>query len=219
MKETIMIHKTPALVLGAVLAIGALGLAGCSPSFESSKPNKSRTQQLEESQQKFEGRTPPDVTGDTEYNNYIKAQELYDDPSSILWCSGSFPTATSPIFTFPIAGKLTSSSVSYYPGQSPHQFSGGAGDWGGVYMAENQSVDGMYHGSPSPYRYGFTPGGQYVDFTNLSVLCTTSLTQFQRENLNIAVDAPADAATDKAEQALKDGDPEGAQEILDGLSG
>lgn len=174
----------------------------------------SREAQLQETSGRFDNRAAPVVTGDAEYSNYVRAQEdVYDDPNTILWCSSSFPTATSPIFTVPIAGKLTSSSVSMFPGESV-----GGGSSSGYYKEENVSVDGMYHGSPGPYRYGFTPGGVYVDFTNLSVFCSTSLVEFQRQALNItASESQVEATQTQAEDLLRAGDQAGAQNLLDGL--
>lgn len=199
--------KLKTIAATVAVACAAVLLVGCTPTTQN------RDAQLEKSQVSFDSRTPPSVTGDAEYHNYMKAQEdVYDNPSTIIWCTASFPSDASPIFTVPIAGKLTSSSVSYYPGQSLKW------DNGDSYMAENQSVDGMYHGSPPAYRYGFTPGGQYVDFSNLSVFCTTALTSFQRETLTLAVtDKPAANVTDQAEAKLKAGDAAGAQALLDGL--
>jgi hypothetical protein len=77
----------------------------------------------------------------------------------------------------------------------------------------------MYHGSPPPYRYGFTPGGQYMDFFNMPTLCTTALTSFQRQTTKVAitVDAQAKAADQAAEAALARGDRAGAQRALDAL--
>lgn len=197
------------------LAVSGTILLGAASCTDEGTPD-TRDTQAQKSKAKFDGRQPPNVTGDAEYNNYINAQEkIYDDPANIIWCTGSFGSANSPIFTVPIAGKLTSSSVSYYSGQSPHQFSNSDGG-GGVYMSENQSVDGMYHGSPAPYRYGFTPGGQYVEFAGINTFCTTALTKFQRTTLEVAqVD---DTVTKKAEQQLKDGDKAGAQATVDGAA-
>lgn len=165
--------KMTAFIGGLSVGALALGLVACS---SSNTPN--RQDQQEQNASQFDDRTPPDVTGETEYNNYIRAQEeIYDDPSTILWCTVYPQSPNSPVFTVPIQGKLTSSSVSYYPGESVQ--------WNSSYSwtEENQSVDGMYHGSPPPYRYGFTPGGQYVDFTDLPTFCTTALTEFQEQTL------------------------------------
>jgi hypothetical protein len=211
--------KIKSIVSIAVVALVAASLAGCT-----SSSTDHRQQQLQDNQSKFDGRTPPKVTGDTEYNNYIKAQEdVYDDPSNILWCTAAFPSATSPIFTVPIAGKLTSSTVSYYPSQGYQRYlmpsdKEDADDGAPTYdvaMGENQSVDGMYHGTAVPYRYGFTPGGQYVDFTGLAVFCTTALTEFQRQSLEIST-STGDDVTKKAEAELKAGDKQAAQDTVDG---
>lgn len=193
-------------IVGAVLiaATVTIGLTAC---LEPTVQEKAYAAQ----DKKASARVAPDVTGDTEYNNYIKAQELYDDPANILWCTASFPSTASPIFTVPIAGKLTSSSVSYFPGASVDYSSSGN------VLTENRSVDGMFHGSPGPYRYGFTPAGQYVDFTNLAVFCTTALTEFQRQSLEVSVSVD-DGVTVKAEELLKNGDAAGAQALIDGIT-
>lgn len=197
--------KKRIIAAAALAAVTALTLTGC---LEQTVQAKSYAAQ----EKKASARSAPDVSGDTEYNNYTKAQLLYDDPTNILWCTGSFLNATSPIFTVAIAGKLTSSSVSYYPGQSVEYSANGN------VLTENRSVDGMYHGTPAAYRYGFTPSGQYVEFTNaLPVLCTTALTEFQRQSLSVA--APADdGVTAKVEELLKNGDTAGAQALVDGAA-
>ncbi len=227
---------TKFVAAAAAVAALTLGLAACSTSS-----TDQRQEQLQNNQSKFDDRTPPNVTGDAEYSNYIKAQEdVYDNPATIIWCTAAFPSDVAPIFTVPIAGKLTSSSVSYFPNQGLQVYldpdlTPDTPDESRSYtvdMGENQSVDGMYHGSPGPYRYGFTPGGQYVDFTNLAVFCTTQLTEFQRQTLKVANVDPGDSATDKAEVLLQealDAEKAGdaataeakraeAQKLLDGLS-
>lgn len=175
-----MNKRSKAALVGFAAILGILVLSASSCSTATPK----RADQLQESQKNFDARTPPEVSGDVEYNNYIQAQELYDDPSSVIWCT-MFPNSpTAPVVTVPIRGKLTSSSVSYYPNLSPEQWS-----WGseGGYMQENQSVDGMFHGSPPPYRYGFTPTGQYVDFFDIPTFCTTALTEFGQQTLSIVL--------------------------------
>jgi hypothetical protein len=94
------------------------------------------------------------------------------------------------------------------------------GEYGQI-VVDAKSSDGMYHGHPPAYRYGFTPGGQYVDFTDLETFCTTALTKFQREKTIVSVsnDTAAQNATSKAEAALKNGDKSGAQKALEGLGG
>jgi len=152
-----------------------------------------------------------------ERNNYEKAQKLYDSPSTIIWCSTTWGNASAPIVTVPIAGKLTSSSVSFFPSSRLREFGSDAGE----YTPERRSVDGMYHGSPPPYRYGFTPGGQYVDLFNMPTFCTTALTKFQRQKTQVAVayDEVAEAADSQAEAALERGDKAGAQRILEDAVG
>lgn len=195
----------------AVAAFTLFSLAACS--LEDSGQPETREDQAQKSKAKFEGRQPPKVTGDAEYQNYINAQEkVYDDPANIIWCTGTIGNAAdSPIFTVPVAGKLTSSSVSYYPGQSVHEW--GNSSYGGTYSEENQSVDGMYHGTPAPYRYGFTPGGQYVEFSGIGTFCTTALTKFQKDTLQVS--QVVDDVTKKAEEQLKNGDKAGAQRTVD----
>lgn len=151
-----------------------------------------------------------------EFNNYNRAQKLYDSPNTIIWCSAFPPGANQPIITTPIQGKLTSSSVSLLPNTQVRAYSS---DDYGTYSPEVKSVDGMYHGSPPPYRYGFTPGGQYVDFSNATLVCTTALTKFQREKTVVVteVDSQASSATSAAEKALKNGDKAGAQKALSAL--
>ena len=163
--------KKRTLALVATAAVLTLGIAGCSAETEN------RSDQLNASQKKFDDRVPPDVTGQVEYDNYIKAQELYDDPASIIWCTMFPESANAPIVSVPIVGKLTSSSVSYYPNQTAK------GNSYGTWYEENQSVDGMFHGSPPPYRYGFTPSGVYVDFFNIPTFCTTALNAFQKQTV------------------------------------
>lgn len=202
--------NTKLKVIGSLVVVAGLvtSLTACSLEDDTCETQK------EQSEQKFEGRTPPDVTGDAEYENYIRAQEdVYDDPNTILWCTAFPSSSTAPIITVPIAGKLTSSSVSYYPSQSAKAYSGGS--YG--LLQENQSVDGMYHGTPGPYRYGFTPGGQYFDFTNVETICTTQLTEFQKTTLQVSTVAPEDTLTQQAEDKLAAGDDQGAQELLDSI--
>jgi hypothetical protein len=212
--HTVKIRTKLAAAVVAALAVGwALTGAACSEDAPSNASNSSKAQV----DAKADARAPYLPKNDVEFNNYNKAQELYDDPSSILWCSTAFPTASSPIITVPIAGKLTSSSVSYYPGSSPQE----VGSWsdGAAYLnVENRSIDGMYHGNPPGYRYGFTPGGQYVDLFNTSTICTTALTKFQRENTDVTIKLDDGGASDiqkQAEAALKAGDRAKAEQLLE----
>lgn len=192
------------LAVAGFAAIAAITLSAC----EDMPPSESR--QVEHKAQDFEAYLP---TNNVELDNYNRAQELYDDPAAIQWCT-AFPSSNSaPIITLPIAGKLTTSATSYFNPQERVSGSNGA------VSLPTRSVDGLYHGD-SFYRYGFTPGGQYVDFSNsLELLCTTALTEFQRENTFVeGVDTSGDIEKlqQQAEEALKDGDRDKAVDILGG---
>lgn len=192
------------LAVAGFAAIAAITLSAC----EDMSPSESR--QVEHKAQDFEAYLP---TNNVELDNYNRAQELYDDPAAIQWCT-AFPSSNSaPIITLPIAGKLTTSATSYFNPQERVSGSNGA------VSLPTRSVDGLYHGD-SFYRYGFTPGGQYVDFSNsLELLCTTALTEFQRENTFVeGVDTSGDIEKlqRQAEEALKDGDRDKAVDILGG---
>lgn len=183
--------KAAAVLALAVMAITAL--SGCSAQAE--------TQNAVD--KKAESRSGFQPVNDVEYNNYIAAQKLYDDPNTIIWCTTSFASSASPLITVPIRGKLTSSSTSFFAA-----FNG---------TTENRSVDGMYHGSPPPYRYGFTPGGAYVSLEALGAFCTTTLNDFQRQKTFISVEgakSTVDDAQAKAEDLLKAGKTAEANKVL-----
>lgn len=196
----------------ALAVLASLSLAACG---ETVKPNASAKASKDVATHAA-ARSPYLPSHDVEFNNYNEAQKLYDSPDTIIWCSTTWGNPSAPIVTVPIAGKLTSSSVSYFPGRKWTD----RGDYTWTEV-EQPSVDGMYHGSPPPYRYGFTPGGQYVDFFNMPTVCTTALTKFQRQQtkVSISVDPAAAAAQKRAEAALKAGDKAGAQAILEGAIG
>lgn len=161
-------------------------------------------------------RAPYLPSRDVEFNNYNAAQKLYDDPTTIIWCSTTWGNASAPIVTVPVAGKLTSSSVSYFPSDSVLDYGSE-----GHPVVERKSVDGMYHGTPPPYRYGFTPGGQYVDFFNMPTVCTTQPTKFQRQKTDVVVsiDAGLSNAQKQASALLKQGRKAAAQRVLENALG
>lgn len=148
-----------------------------------------------------------------ELDNYNEAQRLYDSPSTIIWCSTTWGNASAPIVTVPIKGKLTSSSTTFF---RPEEVVDKGSDGSGGVVVSSRSVDGLFHPSPPGYRYGFTPGGQYVDFFNMATFCTTALTEFQRQETRVAVDYDdvARLADRRAEQALSRGDGAAAERIL-----
>ncbi|GAA1412075.1 hypothetical protein AUR04nite_00060 [Glutamicibacter uratoxydans] len=197
------------IALASVAGLTALSLAACGPAQEP-------TGQYKQVEQKAASKTAYIPKNDTELDNYNKAQELYDDPAAIQFCT-AFPSSNSaPIVTTPIAGKLTTSSTTFFNPQEPF---GGEFQGQGMVTLPKRSVDGLYHGD-SFYRYGFTPGGQYVDFSNsLELMCTTALTEFQRQKTFVeGVDTDKDVSKlqAEAEQALKDGDNAKATKILGG---
>lgn len=194
----------------ALLALGVIA-AGCGEDKRQDNPAKKLRANIAHT---AAARQPYEPKNEVEFNNFNKAQALYDDPTTIIWCTTTWANPSAPIITIPIAGKLTSSSVSYL---SPDQQL----DFGseGHLLAQAPSSDGMYHGSPPPYRYGFTPGGQYNDFFNMETYCTTSLTRFQRENtfVSTSLDPEAKTLDAQAQDALKQKDPKRAAEILSKL--
>lgn len=192
------------LALVAVLLFGIL-VAGCGESSGSSRD--SAYNQAQENQKHF---TPYIPKNGVEGSNYNRAQELYDNPTTIIWCTAFPQSSSDPIVTIPIAGKLTSSSVSAFA--SEHEVGEGA-------VVPEVSVDGLYHGNPPPYRYGFTPGGQYVDFSNMPTICTTQPLEFQRQSISVKVNGALAGADKQAEEALKSGNKAKAQQILQAAAG
>lgn len=192
----------PVAWIVAAIALAAL-VAGCG---SGTTEHKQARKEAKENQERF---VPYIPKNGVEGANYNKAQELYDDPATIIWCTAFPQSSTEPLITVPVAGKLTSSTVSAF--RSEDEIDGVA--------LEAESVDGLYHGTPPPYRYGFTPGGQYVDFFNLPTLCTTQPLKFQRQSVSVSVDSGLSKATGEAEAALKNGDKKQAQAILEGAAG
>ncbi|KMV15958.1 hypothetical protein ACT17_22990 [Mycolicibacterium conceptionense] len=187
-----------------MVAVSALALAACESTAAS---NSEQYKKVEENAGK---RQPYQPHNDVEFNNYNEAQKLYDNPNTIQWCTATWSNGSAPLFTVPIRGKLTSSSVSYYPNQEVRN------DGSAAYNPELRSVDGMYHGNPPAYRYGFTPAGVYVDFSGMEVMCSTQPMKFQRQDTKITYEPDpqlADAQR-RAEEALKAGKPDEAQRIL-----
>lgn len=118
----------------------------------------------------------------TELNNYNARQKIADDPSTILWCTSAFPIPSSPLFTVPILGKLTSGSKRPF---STSIVNKGSSD--GSYSPEIPGPDGMY-GASDAYRYGFTPGGVYAEFSGaMETYCTTQPTVWQRQSTTIVL--------------------------------
>lgn len=196
------------IIVAVVAGLALFSTAAC----EYSDAQPSQAEQIDKKADKTKTFVPKN---DVERKNYEAAQKVYDDPNSILWCTTSWGNPSAPLVTIPIAGKLTSSSVSVFPNKRNKVY--GSND--SVGQVENRSVDGMYHGTPTPYRYGFTPGGQYVEFLQMDTLCTTALTSFQRQKTEVTVKFDGGQEQKESEAALKSGDRKAAEDALAGLEG
>jgi hypothetical protein len=157
----------------ALLAV-TLPVAACGSSDGKSQPSQS--QQVEHHAAKQKAYLPQN---DVELKNYNAAQRLYDDPTSVLWCTFAFSNPSAPLVTVPVAG--------------------------------------LFHPNPPQYRYGFTPGGQYVDFFNTETYCSSKPTKFQRQQtkVSLSVDPGLSKADTSAQAALKAGNKAEAQRILE----
>jgi len=177
--------------------------AGCANTGEKNVAQK-------QAEEKALGRTPYEMKNDVEFNNYNRRQVLADDPTVILWCTSAFPVPSSPLFTVPIVGKLTSGGKRPYPTQITRTYDGDQ------YFPEIPGPDSMY-GSSGEYRYGFTPAGVYADFYGISTFCTTEPMIWQRESTKIVMQSDPTLldAQNKAREALKNGDSTGAEKILE----
>ena len=159
-----------------------------------------------------EGASFPDCS--TDARNWERQYNLFENPATILWCTVAFSNPSLKSVTFPVAHKLTSSSVSFWP--SSRAVSDGDDSEDEEYTPERRSGDAMYHGSPPPYRFGFSPGGRYVDIFNIESVCTDTPMTWQKQTTSIAISA--DAALNEADAAAQDalgkGDGAGAEQIL-----
>lgn len=193
-----------------LLLVAALGLAACD---DNPSEQQKQYEKVNDNASKRQAYQPHN---DVEFNNYNEAQKLYDNPNTIQWCTATWSNGSAPLFTVPIKGKLTSSSTSYFA----TGVGGAGGGSGWTYETEKRSVDGMFHGNPPAYRYGFTPGGVYIDFSGMEVMCTTQPMKFQRQDTKITYepDPQLAEAQKQAEEALKAGKPDEAARILQGAT-
>lgn len=142
-------------------------------------------------------------THDVEFHNYNDRLKVADDPATILWCTAYFASPNNKPTTYPIVGKLTSSNKRPYSSTKVYT---GSNDGVDAYSPEVVGPDHMF-GASSEYRYGFTPGGAYVDFTGIETICTTEPTVYQATQTTIVLgtDPNLQALTNQAEAALKAG--------------
>ena len=145
---------------------------------------------------------------DIELSNYNNRQKLADDPSTILWCTASFPNPSSELITVPIVGKLTSGKRTPFATRQVKKQDDS-------YNPDLPSADGFY-GDSSDFRYGFSPAGVYSEFYNISTFCTTQPTVYQREKTSIVLetDPMLNAAANKAREALRQGNKRQATQEL-----
>lgn len=193
-----------ALIAAAVFGLTGANCGDDSPAVKSRKEAEAKSSQ----------RTSYIPKNDLEFENYNKRQQLADDPTAILWCTSAFPVPSSPLFTVPIVGKLTSGGKRPYATEVRE--SGGAY----TYYPELPGPDGMF-GSSGEYRYGFTPGGIYADWYGMPTFCTTEPMVWQRESTTIVMqtDPLFSEAHAKAREALRAGKPEEARKILEDAIG
>ena len=190
------------LVFNIILA-GSFSL-GCG--ISNSEQKRSQKEAIE----RAEGRRAYVQQNDIEFQNYDKRQRIADDPTTILWCTSAFPIPSSPLFTVPVVGKLTSGTKRPYPTEINKNASNSE------YYPELPGPDGIY-GSSGDYRYGFNPIGMYADWTNMSLFCTQEPTVWQREKTDIVMqnDPALVAASNAARTALRLGNAAEAQRILE----
>src|SRR4051812_10391227 len=119
MKNTMLI-----LIAGVVML-----LSGC---------DSPQTQAHTQAQEKALNRSAYIPKNEIEFKNYDSRNRIADDPTTIMWCTSSFPIPSSPLFTVPVVGKVTSGSKRTFD--------------------SDPGPDGMY-GTSGQYNYGFTPSG------------------------------------------------------------
>ncbi len=176
---------------------------------DSCEDNSPAAQSRREAEAKSSQRASFIPKNDVEFKNYDRRQQIADDPTAILWCTSAFPIPSSPLFTVPIVGKITSGGKRPY---ATEYRNGNATS----YYPELPGPDGMY-GSSGEYRYGFTPGGIYADWYGMPTFCTTEPMVWQRESTTIVMqtDPLFSEAHSRAREALKAGKPDEARRILE----
>ncbi len=150
-------------------------------------------------------------TCSADFNNYVKDAKRSADPNTIQYCTIFPATPGSKPFTIPIVGDMTSSSVSFFP--TERAFKPGD-DGGGEYAPVRRSYDGMYHGSPPPYRYGFDAitDAEHKIVGDALTWCTDvpQPSQIQDTTLNVTMVTNGKQLTNQINAALKRGDRSGA---------
>lgn len=188
-------YKNILVIVLAIIVPGLLTAEDCIPA--STGGNAQSQQDAVDKANKHVAYVPKN---DIEFNNYNTRMKISDDPTTILWCTSAFPIPSSPLFTVPILGKLTSGTKRPFSTSQVQTNSSGAL----TYSPEIPGPDGMY-GASSDYRYGFTPGGVYVEFdASMQTFCTTEPSVWQRQETKITLgtDAKLLAAQNEARTIL-----------------
>ena len=195
-------RRRACLLLAAMLVAG-FGLTGCTEQSPAATQAQRKSDQLQ--QQVYQQHN------NVEFQNYNQRQKISDDPATILWCTAYPTNPNAKPLTFPIRGKLTSSNKRPYPTEIAE-----AGGDGTTYTPEVPGPDSMY-GQSTEYRYGFTPAGDYVDFTGVETICSTQPTVYQKQQTDIVLqtDPALVSASAQAKAALQAGDPARATQILE----
>lgn len=180
-------------------------IAGCAPAKENIQRDDMNSIAAE-----VQSRSVFIPVNDIEFANYNEKQRISDDPTTILWCTFFPDTVGQEPFTVPIVGKLTSSGKRPFPESQVVDL-----DWVRSYNPELVQPDKMY-GASTEYRFGFTPAGFYIDFTDLHSYCTNQPTTWQRNKTTLVMEPDAEwtKLNDDARKALSDGDSDKAMEIL-----
>lgn len=147
-----------------------------------------------------------------DFNNYREDAKRSIDPKTVQYCTVFPNTPGSKPFTIPIVGDMTSSSVSFYPSTRAKI---GGGDIGvKEFTTERRSFDGMYHGSPPAYRYGFDAisNAEHKVGGDMGWWCTDTPqpSQIQDTTLNVTLVTNGKQLTNEINSALRRGDKAGA---------
>jgi hypothetical protein len=189
--------KRTLFVAVAVVAVVLLGAGSC---------DEEQTNAQKAAQDKAANGETYIPKNDIERRNYNARTELADNPASLIWCSVYPSNPNVKAFTVPIVGKLTSGGKRPYPTEIVRK-----GDETS-YFPEFPDPNGMY-GSSADYKYGFDPAGNYHEFIDIEMRCTSvpSIIQQQTTQLEINVDGDLSLIDSKVQAALKacrDRDPD-----------
>lgn len=188
------------LVIGVILI--AVFVSGCGHGNKAAKRAQDANNRLQD--QVY------DIKNFLDFRNYNFRNKLEDDPTTIMWCTFSWPGTggAQQLNTVPIAGKLTSS------GKRPYRTTNTADN--GAVGTERAGPDAMF-GSSVEYRYGPDPTlTTLYEFTGLPSFCTNKPTVWQQNKTNVMIQTSAtlSSLSDAASAALQQGNEKEALRIL-----